>query len=83
MMSHMCTLNIGLPVMLSDMLLSLLIVTTVVQIKRLVTLTKHSKYTFATLLKHSLPQKIGFPTFLHQVMRLRQTPVLLQQICSF
>ena len=76
----MCTLNIGLPVMLSDFLL---IVTTVVHIKRLVTRTKHSKYTFATLLKHCLTQKIGFPTFLHQVMRLRQTSVLLQQIYRF
>ena len=68
MISHMCTFNIGLPVLLSDMLFSLLIVTTVVHIKQLRTRTKHSKYTFATLLKHCLPQKIGFLAFLHQVI---------------
>ena len=68
MMPHMCTFNIGLPVLLSDKLFSLLTVTTVVRIKQLVTRTKHSQYTFATLLKHCLPRKIGFPTFLHQVI---------------
>ena len=54
MMPHMCTFNIRHPVLLSDVII--IIVTTVMHIKQLVTRTKHSKYTFATLLKHCLPR---------------------------